>query len=175
MKETINSSFSNITQFLYSRIMKNNNTLSCTLIQVICAISFVLLLFAPKYSFGQLNLDSLSHINYQQLHEADLNDVWGYVDEMGNEYALVGTSKGTSIVNVTNPSNPFEVFWVPGSQSTWRQHSSHGDYAYITTEAEDGLLIIDLSPLPQSTNLTTTLYTGPANNPWESAHNCFVD
>ena len=98
--------------------MKNNNTLSCTLIQVICAISFVLLLFAPKYSFGQLNLDSLSHINYQQLHEADLNDVWGYVDEMGNEYALVGTSKGTSIVNVTNPSNPFEVFWVPGSQST---------------------------------------------------------
>ena len=134
-----------------------------------------LFLFLPKQALTQLNVDSLSHINYQQLHDANLNDVWGYVDEMGNEYALVGTSKGTSIVNVTVPTNPVEVFWLPGSTSIWRDPSSHGDYAYVTTEAEDGLLIIDLSPLPQATNLTTTLYTGPANNPWQSAHTCFVD
>lgn len=120
-------------------------------------------------------MDSLSHINYQQLHAANLNDVWGYVDELGNEYALVGTSKGTSIVDVTDPANPVEVFWLPGSESIWRDPSSHGDYAYVTTEAEDGMLIIDLGPLPQSTNLTTTLYTGPTNNPWQSAHTCFVD
>jgi choice-of-anchor B domain-containing protein len=129
----------------------------------------------PNQIFAQLNVDSLSHINYQQLHDANLNDVWGYVDEFGNEYALVGTSKGTSIVDVTVPANPVEVFWLPGSTSIWRDPSSHGDYAYVTTEAEDGLLIIDLSPLPQATNLTTTLYTGPANNPWQSAHTCFVD
>jgi choice-of-anchor B domain-containing protein len=136
-------------------------------------LSFFLCL--PNQALTQLNVDSLSHINYQQLHDANLNDVWGYVDEMGNEYALVGTSKGTSIVNVTDPTNPVEVFWLPGSTSIWRDPSSHGDYAYVTTEAEDGLLIIDLSPLPQATNLTTTLYTGPANNPWQSAHTCFVD
>ena len=129
----------------------------------------------PNQALTQLNVDSLSHINYQQLHDANLNDVWGYVDEFGNEYALVGTSKGTSIVDVTVPANPVEVFWLPGSTSIWRDPSSHGDYAYVTTEAEDGLLIIDLSPLPQATNLTTTLYTGPANNPWQSAHTCFVD
>lgn len=136
-------------------------------------LSFFLCL--PNQALTQLNVDSLSHINYQQLHDANLNDVWGYVDELGNEYALVGTSKGTSIVNVTDPTNPFEAFWLPGSTSIWRDPSSHGDYAYVSTEAEDGLLIIDLSPLPQSTNLTTTLYTGPANNPWQSAHTCFVD
>jgi choice-of-anchor B domain-containing protein len=133
------------------------------------------LFFLPNQSFSQLNMDSLSHINYQQLHAANLNDVWGYVDELGNEYALVGTSKGTSIVDVTDPANPVEVFWLPGSESIWRDPSSHGDYAYVTTEAEDGMLIIDLGPLPQSTNLTTTLYTGPTNNPWQSAHTCFVD
>ena len=133
------------------------------------------LFFLPNQSFAQLNVDSLSHINYQQLHAANLNDVWGYVDELGNEYALVGTSKGTSIVDVTDPANPVEVFWLPGSESIWRDPSSHGDYAYVTTEAEDGMLIIDLGPLPQSTNLTTTLYTGPTNNPWQSAHTCFVD
>ena len=137
-----------------------------------------MLLFLLKFSgnvFAQLNIDSLSHIDYQQLHGANLNDVWGYVDEFGNEYAIVGTSKGTSIVNVTIPTNPVEVFWLPGSQSIWRDPCVYGNYAYITTEAHDGLQIIDLSPLPQSNVLPNTLYTGPTNNPWQSAHTCFVD
>ena len=153
-----------------------SSTFFFSVIQKCLFVGFLsLFLFLPKQALTQLNVDSLSHINYQQLHDANLNDVWGYVDEMGNEYALVGTSKGTSIVNVTDPTNPVEVFWLPGSTSIWRDPSSHGDYAYVTTEAEDGLLIIDLSPLPQATNLTTTLYSGPANNPWQSAHTCFVD
>lgn len=155
--------------------MKSSNFFF-SLMQKFLFVGFLsLFLCLPNQALAQLNVDSLSHINYQQLHAANLNDVWGYVDELGNEYALVGTSKGTSIINVTVPTNPFEVFWLPGSTSIWRDPSSHGDYAYVTTEANDGLLIIDLSPLPQATNLTTTLYTGPANNPWQSAHTCFVD
>ena len=124
---------------------------------------------------AQLNIDSLSHINYQQLHGADLNDVWGYEDEMGNEYAIVGTSKGTSIVDITNPTAPVEVFWYPGTESIWRDPCVYGDHAYVTTEADDGMLIIDLSPLPQSTNLPVSVYTGPAGQTWTSAHTCFCD
>ena len=127
-----------------------------------------------EMSFAQ-NIDSLSHIDYQALHSANLNDVWGYVDEFGNEYAIVGTSKGTSIVDISNPTNPIEVFWLPGSESIWRDPCVYGNYAYITTEAEDGLQIIDLSPLPQSNVLPNVIYTGPTNNPWQSAHTCFVD
>jgi choice-of-anchor B domain-containing protein len=136
-----------------------------------------LFIFINSFStlFSQLNIDSLSHVNYQSLHGANLNDVWGYVDELGNEYAIVGTSKGTSIIDVTNPTNPTEVFWLPGTESIWRDPCVYGNYAYVTTEAEDGLQIIDLTPLPQSTNLTSTLYTGPANNTWQSAHTCFID
>ena len=153
-----------------------SSTFFSSVIQKLFFVGFLSLLFClPNQALAQLNVDSLSHINYQQLHTANLNDVWGYVDELGNEYALVGTSKGTSIVDVTDPANPVEVFWLPGSESIWRDPSSFGDYAYVTTEAEDGMLIIDLGPLPQSTNLTTTLYTGPTNNPWQSAHTCFVD
>ena len=125
-------------------------------------------------AFTQFSIDSLSHIDYQALHGANLNDVWGYTDELGNEYAIVGTSKGTSIVDITNGTQPQEVFWLPGSESIWRDPCVYGDYAYVTTEAEDGLLIIDLSPLPQSTNLPTALYTGPAANPWQSAHTCYT-
>jgi choice-of-anchor B domain-containing protein len=125
-------------------------------------------------AYGQFSIDSLSHIDYQALHGANLNDVWGYTDEFGNEYAIVGTSKGTSIVNITNGAQPQEVFWMAGTESIWRDPCVFGDYAYVTTEAEDGLLIIDLSPLPQSTNLPTAIYTGPASNPWQSAHTCFT-
>jgi choice-of-anchor B domain-containing protein len=135
----------------------------------------ILFILLNTLLFSQLNIDSLSHINYQTLHGANLNDVWGYIDELGNEYAIVGTSKGTSIVDVTNPTSPIEVFWLPGSESIWRDPCVYGDYAYVTTEAEDGLQIIDLTPLPQSTNLISTLYTGPASAPWQSAHTCFID
>jgi choice-of-anchor B domain-containing protein len=109
------------------------------------------------------------------LHDANLNDVWGYVDELGNEYAIVGTTKGTSIVDLSDPTNPTEIFWLPGSISIWRDPSVYGDFAYITTEAEDGLAIIDLSPLPGSTVLPTAVYTGPLGNEWQSAHTCFLD
>jgi len=140
--------------------------------KLLCFYSF---LFFGINSFSQLNIDSLSHVNYQTLHDANLNDLWAYVDEAGNEYAIVGTSKGTSIINVTDPSNPVEVFWVGGSTSIWRDPCVYGDYAYVTTEAEDGLTIIDLSPLPASTVLPTTLYTGPVGSEWQSAHTCTVD
>ena len=134
----------------------------------------MVIFFGSQPLTAQLNIDSLSHIDYQQLHGANLNDVWGYVDELGNEYAVVGTSKGTSIVNITDGANPQEVFWLAGTESIWRDPCVYGNYAYVTTDAEDGLLIIDLSPLPQSNNLTTTLYTGPSSNPWQSAHTCFT-
>lgn len=136
---------------------------------------FLVLCFVSLSSVAQLNVDSLSHINYQQLHGADLNDVWGYEDEQGNEYAIVGTSKGTSIVDISNPSSPVEVFWYPGTESIWRDPCVYGDYAYVTTEAHDGLLIIDLTPLPQSTNLPVVTYNGPAGQTWSSAHTCFCD
>ncbi len=139
--------------------------------KLVLFISFIFFGFAAS---AQFSIDSLSHIDYQALHGANLNDVWGYTDELGNEYAIVGTSKGTSIVDITNGAQPQEVFWLPGSESIWRDPCVYGDYAYVTTEAEDGLLIIDLTPLPQSVNLTTALYTGPTSNPWQSAHTCYT-
>ena len=36
------------------------------------------------------------------------NDIWGWVDSTGNEFALVGLRSGFSVVNVTNPSSPSE-------------------------------------------------------------------
>jgi len=124
---------------------------------------------------AQTNMTLLSHVDYQQLHSANLNDVWGYVDETGKEYAIVGTTKGTSILDVSDPVQPAEVFWLPGSTSIWRDPCVYGDVAYVTTEADDGLTIIDLSPLPGSASLTSYTYHGTSTPQLLSAHTCFVD
>lgn len=61
-----------------------------------------------------------------------------YVHPDGREYAVVGTSGGTSIVNVTNPSASYEVAFIPGLTSQWREMKSYRRWIYITTEATGG-------------------------------------
>jgi choice-of-anchor B domain-containing protein len=136
---------------------------------------FLISSFSCKLTIGQTALSFVSQTDYVSLHNTGLNDVWGYVDEQGNEYAIVGTEDGTSIMNVSNPANPFEVFWLPGENSIWRDPSVYGNYAYISTEAEEGLTIINMSPLPESNVLIANLFTGDETISWESAHNCHVD
>ena len=105
----------------------------------------IFLLLIPILSISQvsLNMVQIGNLSYNQ----DLNDIWGYVDHDGNEHALVGCANGFSYVNISDPSNPYEVFFVPGSNSIWRDLKTWDHYAYITTESEDGLLIVDLNDL----------------------------
>jgi choice-of-anchor B domain-containing protein len=126
---------------------------------------------------GQQNIQLLNHVNKSSFstQPGDLNDIWGWVDSLGNEYAIVGTQNGTFIFDVTDPLNPNEVFHEPGISSIWRDIKTHGNYAYVTTEAQNGLLIIDLNPLPSSTAISTYYYNGPSGYQWASAHNLFID
>ena len=113
----------------------------------------------------------LSHFN--QYPGAGYNDIWGYVDGIGNEYALLGVRTGTSIVNLADPQNPVEVAFIPGPQSIWRDIKVHSTYAYVVTErtgSGQGFQIIDLSQLPTTATLVNTIDT------WFSrAHNIFID
>lgn len=87
-------------------------------------------------------------------------NICGYVDSLGNEYALVGASKGMSIVDVTNPSSPVQVMQVPGPDNLWREIKVRGKYAYVTTEGGDGLQIVNLSSLPDTTGVLYHNWTG---------------
>lgn len=125
--------------------------------------------------FSQLNMTQVGHVNYWQLHQTQLNDIWGYVDETGVEYALVGARHGVSVVSLVNPANPQEVHWHQGDFSVWRDLKTFGNYAYVTTEAQSGLLIMDLNPLPGAAITNETYYQGPAGGTWKSAHNLYID
>jgi len=120
---------------------------------------------------SQNKIDSLSVFEFTE----KLSDVWGYVDEQANEYALVGLFDGVSIVDVTNPKSPFEVYRSYGPETIWRDLKVWGDYLYVTNEADSGLLIIDLSPLPASTNLVEKYYNLNSNGLFNTAHNLFID
>ncbi|MBL6593961.1 MAG: choice-of-anchor B family protein [Flavobacteriales bacterium] len=123
-----------------------------------------------------LNIQQFAHIpNSGFMVPSELNDIWGWVDSSGNEYAIVGMNDGTSIIDLSDPLSPQEVLFVPGMNSIWRDIKTYGNYAYVTTEAMNGLLIIDLSNLPDSANTNTYLYTGPSNAQWQRAHNIYID
>jgi choice-of-anchor B domain-containing protein len=75
-------------------------------------------------------------------------NIWGHVDSLGNEYALMCASQGLSIVNVTNPDSIWEVVRIPGVNNLWREVKTWQGFAYVTTEGGGGLQIVDLRPLP---------------------------
>ena len=102
-------------------------------------------------------------------------DIWGYTDVNNREYAIMGVTGGTSIIDVTDAANPVEVSMIPGPNSfyEWRDMKTHSHYAYIVTEGSgsgSGMQIIDLSQLPDTATLVNT-YTAT----FVTAHNIYID
>ena len=79
------------------------------------------------------------------IYSQGLNDIWGYKADNGNEYALVGTGTGTSIVRVNdNIFGLVEVGFIPGNNSVWRDVKTYGHYMYIGTEASQGIQVVNM-------------------------------
>ena len=137
-----------------------------------CAwLSIAFTLFSTGFSYSQFDLNMVLHDSLG--YSTGINDVVGWVDESGNEYALVGVRNGVSIVNVdVNPIE--EVVFVPGVNNGWRDINTFGHYAYVVSEARVGLVIIDLQFLPDSVKT----YEWKGNIPggtFEKAHTIWID
>lgn len=120
-------------------------------------------------SFGQLNVTELGQLTYN----TSLSDIWGHVDKLGNEYALVGVYNGFSIVDVTNPDSANEVYFEQGVNSIWRDIKTWDNHAYVSTEGGDGILIVDMNPLPGDITSSTS-FTG-STYPFTTVHNIYID
>ena len=59
------------------------------------------------------NISLLGHLPYAG--NVECSNLGSYVDSLDREYALVGTTQGLSIVAIDTPSNPHELFLVPGA------------------------------------------------------------
>jgi len=140
-------------------------------------ILFILLL-TPFLTFSQTSYN-MSLLGTYEWPTTEGNDIWGWVDPNSlNEYALVGLNDGFSCVNVTNPSNLIEEFYIADLNSTWRDVKTWGNYAYVTTEADAGLLIVDLTDMTGGNYLHVSNFTNPitgASIEFTAAHNLYID
>ncbi len=117
----------------------------------------------------------------------DNNDIWGYTDSIGTEYALVGTTAGVSIVDISG-NQPQKKQFIQGPYSTWRDIKTWEHYAYVThddpfawnTIPEQGLLIIDLDSVNKAIPRYKTInYAIPDTlggyDTLNRAHNLYID
>ena len=125
------------------------------------------------FTFAQpdLNVSLVGQLDYAQT----LSDVWGYVAPDSTEYAILGVQNGVSIVSLEDPSNPEQIHFIPGPNTIWRDIKTWDEYAYVTNESGGGLLVIDLTGLPEnieSYNWTPNL---PGLGTLNDCHNIFID
>ncbi|HSH64593.1 MAG TPA: choice-of-anchor B family protein [Bacteroidia bacterium] len=133
----------------------------------------VCLLLANLVTAQNVNVKLRSQLKYSG---QELANICGYTDpETGKEYALVGTSKGASIVDISNPDSPKEVKFITGPTSEWREIKVKGDYAYVTTEGGGGLQIINMKSLPDASGIVYKSWTGGSAGSLTSIHALHID
>jgi choice-of-anchor B domain-containing protein len=128
-----------------------------------------------------LSFAALADIGGDHLGSAG-NDIWGWTDPLtGREYALVGRVFGTSVVDVTSPTNPVylgEVFTHNSVGSSWRDIKVHQDHAFIVSEASGhGMQVYDLTGL-RALDPALAPYDLPETahyNGFGSAHNLAIN
>ena len=119
-----------------------------------------------------LNFNKLS--TWTSPNASAYNDCWGYADNLGNEYAILGSNWGTHFINISDPYNPIEVNSFQGgfNNVTWRDFKTNGHYAYGVADGNNNnsLQIFDLQYLPDS---VVKVYDNQILS--TSAHNVFIE
>jgi len=140
----------------------------------------VVTFYSLLLSATNFNLQLIHHID--EVTEANsgdnfgVSDIWGYTDEAGNEYAIIGYRYGTYIykVNVPSPELIMDISGPSGGDYYYhRDYKTIGDYLYIVNEMyglDEGVQIIDLSPLPENTPVKLSTYQGV-----RQSHNLWID
>ncbi len=96
--------------------------------------------------FTSENVQLKSWLPLNELDNADSgNDCWGYVSPSGREYALMGTSSGTVVVEITNPGNAQVIASLSGNNSLWRDIKTYGTYMYCVSEGGGGIQVFNLN------------------------------
>ncbi len=122
-------------------------------------------------------LDSIVTFTYPSAGNLGGSDCWGWKGPDGRHYGLMGVRDGIAVVNITDR---VAVQLVPGPKTScsayWRDIKTYGHYAYATSECigtNQGLMIIDLSPLPDSVRYVKSINVNPLGD--VTSHNLSID
>ena len=98
------------------------------------------------------------------------NEVWGLVVNE-REFAVIGSTSGTHIFDITDPVNSEQVQFIPGAAVGTQ--IIHRDYHFLYAVSDEGnstLQIIDIKQLPDA---APVIYD--SNELIKTAHNIFID
>jgi len=108
-------------------------------------------------------------------HDNVYNEIWGLAVN-DHEFAVIGTTFGTHIIDVTDPNNPTELFVVEGGTTggaiIHRDFHDHKGYLYSIADegSNTALQIIDITQLPDAIEVVyddSEFFT--------RSHNIFID
>ncbi len=141
----------------------------------VCFSFCLLFLFLTGYSqiSSNMTLSSTWDGNTVQTSGVFYNDLWGYVDQQGNEYAILGSPQKVHFIDITVPTSPSLVYeHVGGGTTIWRDFKTYKQYCYaVADQGAEGLLIFDMSPLPGGQPVLANQIT----TNFSRAHNIYID
>lgn len=128
--------------------------------------------------FNHANIELLGRwevpAGQQQLMGFRYSSCFGYAQN-GREYAIVGCGNGTAYIDVTVPTAPVFVDFVPSQiqEATWREYKTYSHYAYQVSDdsGPNHFDIVDLSYLPDSVHV---VYSG-SQEYFQTGHTIFMD
>jgi len=138
-------------------------------------LAFVLFSFATFAQNPDFNVTQVSNVQYPE----GCNDIWGYVDQNGMEYAVLGTRTATVVLSLEDPAVPQQIYRVDGGQSTWRDMKTWETFIYsVCDNCPDGLVIIDMTDPENPTDKIITTIPDLANGGTQilgAVHNIYID
>ena len=130
--------------------------------KILRTVSFIFIFIYSFSLFAQVEeLNLLSHWDDETLPGSSqfnntYNEVWGFAVN-NHEYAVIGSTMGSHIFDVTDPGNIFLREFIAGEtaspQIIHRDYHDYKGYLYIVAdEGESTLQIVDISNLPDEIN-----------------------
>ena len=146
----------------------------------ISSIFIICLSFFAKAQYDHQNIELVGNwFDSTQVAEntygIKYNSVWGWVNPKNNvEYGILGSGKGTSIIDLSDPAHPKRVAFVKGRRAfcIWREYKTYQNYLYAISDdaSPNSFQIIDMSYLPDSVHV---VYDG--TDIFEKGHTIFID
>ena len=129
--------------------------------KIITTILFGTFCIAAFAQYAHQNIDMLgnfddSAVQPESTYGIRYQSCWGYVDALGNEYGIIGSTAGTYIVDVTDPTHLVQHTYIPHRQTDciWHEYKTYQNYLYIISDdggnPTNSLQIVDMSYLPDS-------------------------
>ena len=144
--------------------------------------SILILLLASSPLFTQVDTATVifnwkdDSIPSSAKYDNAYNEVWGFVNN-NREFAVIGTTDGTRIFDVTESGNEALVAFIPGAfqgyEVVHRDYHDNKGYLYAVcgeSHEESTLQIIDISKLPESFEVVYD-----TNKLFGKTHNIFID